>query len=760
MPRRIHVHDRDVINQVVDINSVDKTLKFAAYATSNEKKLEEIKRILPDFEIIGKNLDIEEIQSLDPYKVVSHKAKETWRKNNYNPIIVEDTSLDIFELGNRPSPYIKDFLSEVEMRKKIVEIWLQGKGSAAVARVLFALYDGQDVHIREGKVSGKITTKLRGSNGFGWDDMFIPDGQKTSPPKTFAEMTDAEKDSFSMRRLALEDLIARPFKFSNPIFMLPEPYEQELLRIDKEQLKNEKAKHFAFELEALDKKNKENFEYLANDYSPIKKSTNAYFNRFVFEPNQKSLGLLLTDVDRSNIKTYENGEPVIWQMGPERRHLALVERADFFIRHQKSSIHNILDNIDEQIISGTYPNRRRERSKVIDRLLGIGDDRIVTRTHAINEVGYKKTSSDKNMSRTRIAEDGLYTKIGKYGRSLFGIGSMPPVSGWRDVLVTSAIAHMPVFTTRNSIFAGDVTKQIDLIKDAKETLNKLILGGKNLLRAERNIGAAMGSGNVEHEIANAIRLYEEAGVTLFRIYTINSDQRVIDTARGIRKALGDKVEIFAGQLVDKKQCLALLAPDIKVDALIFGHGGGRQCTSAINGMAVTTLEEVYDMIIDRRLDDTTVIVEGGVGTSVGGIIVLGVNGILYNQQMTRCTIETGDIFFEHKDGGICHPYHGSASAPTMIIESYKSKNKRSKMFASGRVLNIEGKPGYCYYSEKANSMTLYIDNFNHFAARTLADMGVESIAELITKLNNDKNDYLRIVSSEAKYIGSPYLANK
>ncbi|MGV2434015.1 MAG UNVERIFIED_CONTAM: hypothetical protein LVT10_03190 [Anaerolineae bacterium] len=103
------------------------------------------------------------------------------------------------------------------------------------------------------------------------------------------------------------------------------------------------------------------------------------------------------------------------------------------------------------------------------------------------------------------------------------------------------------------------------------------------LRATRNIGAAIGCGNVAEELASARYLYEHAGVRLFRIYTINSDPRVIETAEAIRQAFGDEIELFVGQVSDHKQALQLIAPNVRVDGLFFGHGGGRQCTSATNG---------------------------------------------------------------------------------------------------------------------------------------------------------------------------------
>ena len=51
-----------------------------------------------------------------------------------------------------------------------------------------------------GEVHGEIAQSPRGDNGFGYDPIFIPDGTS----KTFAEMSDAEKDTCSMRRRAVE----------------------------------------------------------------------------------------------------------------------------------------------------------------------------------------------------------------------------------------------------------------------------------------------------------------------------------------------------------------------------------------------------------------------------------------------------------------------------------------------------------------------------------------------------------------------------
>ncbi|MBN1565136.1 MAG: IMP dehydrogenase [Anaerolineae bacterium] len=755
MPRKLFATEPEVINVVKTTTALSG--HYVEVATGNENKLREFQRILTDWEIVGRPLNIEEIQDMDPYKVVSYKAKEAYKANGYNPILVEETSLAIFGLGGRPGPLIKYFSEDVEMRRMIAQDWLAGKDRRALAKILIAVFDGAAVHIREGNIEGTIAESLRGTHGFGWDDMFIPDGQPEGENRTFAEMSGAEKDTYSMRRRALEALHDDPFEVGHSISKMPEPYEQELARVRWDKLNKKKALRFAYALECLEDDNPVSEAFTAGKYTPISYESNIYYTRYLPKADSKSLGLILTDVDRSNLKMNRNGTPVIWQFGPERRSLALAQRADFFLSNQRKEVKDILRAMESG--ETVVPPRCNKGSRTIESVLGMTRDNDVveiTSTYAFRDLGYKKLSSEAYVSRTNSARYGLYNMIGKYPRSIFSIGSMPAISGWRDVLVTAAIGHHAVFTHRNNILAGYIDKQADLIRAAKDVLQNLGLDDDVYERAQRNIGAAIGCSNVEAELANVRTLYEHAGVRLFRIYTINSDPRVIETAHAIRQAFGDEIELFVGQVTDKKQALKLIAPDVAVDGLFFGHGGGRQCTSATNGMAVTTLEEVYSIVTDARFNGVTVAVEGGVGSQVGHLLLMGVDLISYNQQLARCVVELGDIYFEHANGKICMPYHGSASAPTMIIESANPALVRTRLRRGGRTRNVEGKAGYRFYEEKANSMAFYINTFKHYAARTLADVGVNTVAELRAFLRDHDEEMIRVVSSQASAVASAY----
>ena len=396
MPRPLYATEPKVINTLRRRRAAQPYLEVA---TTNRNKLEEFRRILPDIEIVGVKLDIDEIQSLDPYKVVAQKAIAAYEANDYNPILVEETSLALRGLGGRPGAYVKDFCEEAEMRRMIAEGWLQGRDRAALAMVLIAVYDGAEAQIREGATAGTIADSLRGAKGFGWDDMFIPEGDT----RTFAEMSDAEKDCHSMRRKALLALRDRPFELGQGVFMIPEPYRQEVERVDYEALQNEAALRFAYSLEALEGANPPNRRFEAPRYQPIQVEENIYYTRYLPKAGSRSIGLILTDVDRGTLRMNKNGSPVIWQFGPERRTLCLAQRADFFRSNQSAQALRTLDALGS---SSEIPQRSNRRSLTVESVLGLNENPFITSTYSWKDLGYRKMSSARQVSRTESAERG------------------------------------------------------------------------------------------------------------------------------------------------------------------------------------------------------------------------------------------------------------------------------------------------------------------------------------------------------------------
>jgi XTP/dITP diphosphohydrolase len=167
------------------------------FITGNPEKLREVQTLLPDVE--GRDLDLCEIQELDARSIIRAKLAEAQRLHRAS-LMVEDTSLSLDGMNGLPGPFIKWFLKAVGLEGvyHLTELF----GTRATARTLIG-FAGENGHIAffEGVVSGTIVSP-RGSDGFGWDPLFQPDGQQ----KTFAEMVPAEKHRFSMRRLAIEQL--------------------------------------------------------------------------------------------------------------------------------------------------------------------------------------------------------------------------------------------------------------------------------------------------------------------------------------------------------------------------------------------------------------------------------------------------------------------------------------------------------------------------------------------------------------------------
>jgi len=63
----------------------------------------------------------------------------------------------------------------------------------------------EEVVVAEGRVAGTLAPEPRGSNGFGWDVIFVPTGET----RTFAEMSPEEKNARSHRARAFAELVAK-----------------------------------------------------------------------------------------------------------------------------------------------------------------------------------------------------------------------------------------------------------------------------------------------------------------------------------------------------------------------------------------------------------------------------------------------------------------------------------------------------------------------------------------------------------------------
>jgi non-canonical purine NTP pyrophosphatase (RdgB/HAM1 family) len=169
------------------------------FVTSSANKLAEVERILGR-RLAQASLPLEEIQAIELETVVRYKAHQAHARLG-QPVLVEDTGLAFTAWHGLPGALIKWFLVALGP-KGICKLLRDETNRAATATTLFGYYNGSEYRVFAGTVSGIIPEAPRGTNGFGWDAIFQPLGSD----RTFAEMTPEEKDQFSMRRLALEQL--------------------------------------------------------------------------------------------------------------------------------------------------------------------------------------------------------------------------------------------------------------------------------------------------------------------------------------------------------------------------------------------------------------------------------------------------------------------------------------------------------------------------------------------------------------------------
>ena len=173
-------------------------LNELTFITSNKNKALEIRQILGS-SIKIKELDLDEIQSLDIDKVIRAKAEAAY-KIVKKPVIVEDISFEIKALNGLPGTFIKFFLMSIGTEGTVKLIGNNPSNTIVTAAI--GAYDGQKLKIFKGVVKGTLSKTNKGESGFGFDRIFIPTGYK----KTYAQLDPVLKNKISHRAKALRKL--------------------------------------------------------------------------------------------------------------------------------------------------------------------------------------------------------------------------------------------------------------------------------------------------------------------------------------------------------------------------------------------------------------------------------------------------------------------------------------------------------------------------------------------------------------------------
>ncbi|QQS21964.1 non-canonical purine NTP pyrophosphatase [Candidatus Saccharibacteria bacterium] len=168
------------------------------FITGNAGKFREASAFIDGLQQL--DIDLTEPQSLDPREVIEFKLLEA-RKHHTGGFIVEDRSLYLDGLNGFPGPLIKWMLKSVG-QQGIYNLCRDIRNMRAHAKTVIGYSDATG-HIKyfEGDIGGDIVLPA-GEYGFGWDQIFKPDGFE----ETFGEMGQEFKGKFSMRSLAFKQL--------------------------------------------------------------------------------------------------------------------------------------------------------------------------------------------------------------------------------------------------------------------------------------------------------------------------------------------------------------------------------------------------------------------------------------------------------------------------------------------------------------------------------------------------------------------------
>jgi XTP/dITP diphosphohydrolase len=189
------------------VNQMEKII----FATNNQHKADEIRHVLGNiFQIMtlreaGINIDIPE-----PHDTLEENAREkslTIHRLTQANCFSEDTGLEVEALNGEPGVKSARYAGEPsDPQKNIEKLLYELKGienrKAQFRTVISLILDKEEFQFT-GICKGTITTAKSGTQGFGYDPVFIPEGGNT----TFAEMDTKGKSLYSHRRKAMDQFI-------------------------------------------------------------------------------------------------------------------------------------------------------------------------------------------------------------------------------------------------------------------------------------------------------------------------------------------------------------------------------------------------------------------------------------------------------------------------------------------------------------------------------------------------------------------------
>jgi XTP/dITP diphosphohydrolase len=181
-------------------------IKKIVFATNNLNKIKEIQAITPsniEWISLAEAAIFEELpETRETIEANSLQKGERAFELAGLPCMSEDTGLEVEALHNEPgvrsARYAGDLSTSEENIDKLLGALHEIKNRKARFKTVISFCTKERIIQFEGILNGEIAQDRRGSNGFGYDSVFIPEGQM----KTFAEMNLEEKNQMSHRKRA------------------------------------------------------------------------------------------------------------------------------------------------------------------------------------------------------------------------------------------------------------------------------------------------------------------------------------------------------------------------------------------------------------------------------------------------------------------------------------------------------------------------------------------------------------------------------
>ena len=182
------------------------------FATNNKHKLKEVQAVLGDgYRLVTPSeLGITAEIPADRPTIegnASQKSRYLYERTG-DDCFADDTGLEVEALGGEPGVRSARYAGPGHDSERNMGLLLRNMKGATNRRARFRtvislILDGEE-HLFEGIVEGALLTAPRGTNGFGYDPIFVPDGYA----ETFAEMSDEAKNAISHRGRAVAKLAA------------------------------------------------------------------------------------------------------------------------------------------------------------------------------------------------------------------------------------------------------------------------------------------------------------------------------------------------------------------------------------------------------------------------------------------------------------------------------------------------------------------------------------------------------------------------